>query len=170
MADGEGQAHGEDSKVCTKKCTIITVSVITLVAVLVGVIIAVVLLTLNTGNHGLGPDNDKPLMSTHTLSRRTLTRFRKNHEDNEICWNRKPEEDSFFSIIDTHNHFRPFGGPSVPFDTYFQWMEEAGMLFSTMFGIGQLIKKKNQDGIAIICTEKIFEIFFILAQFICNQN
>ena len=113
MADGEGQAHGEDSKVCTKKCTIITVSVITLVAILVGVIVAVVIITLNSsGSHGMGPDNDKPLMSTHTLSRRTLTRFHRNHPDNEICWDRKPEEDSFFSIIDTHNHLaksRHFG-------------------------------------------------------------
>ena len=30
----------------------------------------------------------------------------------------------FFSVIDTHNHFRPFSGPAVPFDTYFQWMAE----------------------------------------------
>ena len=52
----------------------------------------------------------------------------------------------FFSVIDTHNHFRPFSGPAVPFDTYFQWMADAGILFSTVLGIGQQIKKKNHDG------------------------
>ena len=47
MADGETRnigAEENESKVCTKKCTIITVSVITAMAVLVGVIVAIVLL------------------------------------------------------------------------------------------------------------------------------
>ena len=47
MADGEASntgTEGNGSKVCTKKCIIITVSVIALVAVLIGVIVAVVLL------------------------------------------------------------------------------------------------------------------------------
>lgn len=90
-------------------------------------------------------DNAK-LLSDFSLSRRTLDRFRRNNPSNQICWDRHPDKDSFFSVIDTHNHFRPFGGPSVPFDTYFQWMQDAGILFSTMFGIGQKIKKKHQTG------------------------
>ena len=85
-------------------------------------------------------------MSSSTLSRRTLNRFRRSHEENKLCWDRSPDKDSFFSVIDTHNHFRPFGGPGVQFDNYLQWMHDAGILFSTMFGIGQLIKKKNPDG------------------------
>ena len=47
MAEGEPQNIGDEGsepKVCTKKCIIITVSVVTLIAVLVGVIVAVVLL------------------------------------------------------------------------------------------------------------------------------
>ena len=90
-------------------------------------------------------DNGK-LMSSFTLNRRTLDRFRRDHKDNNICWDRRPDKDSFFSVIDTHNHFRPFGGPAVEFDTYLQWMQDAGIIFSTMFGIGQLIKKANEDG------------------------
>ena len=62
------------------------------------------------------------------------------------CWDRSPDKDSFFSVIDSHNHFRPFGGPAVPFNTYLQWMHDAGILFSTVFGIGQLLKKKNDNG------------------------
>ena len=86
------------------------------------------------------------LMSKETLSRRTLDRFRRSNPSNHICWDRNPDKDSFFNVIDTHNHFRPFGGPPVPFDTYFQWMKDAGILFSTMFGIGQKIVKKHQSG------------------------
>ena len=47
MADGETRnigAEDNESKVCTKKCTIITVSVIVAVAALAGIIVAIVLL------------------------------------------------------------------------------------------------------------------------------
>ena len=47
------------------------------------------------------------------LSRRKrLSRFVRGHEDNSICWDREGE-DGFFSVVDSHNHFKPFGGPSV---------------------------------------------------------
>ena len=85
-------------------------------------------------------------MSSFTLNRRSLDRFRRNHKENKVCWDRNPDKDSFFSVIDTHNHFRPFGGPAVEFDTYLKWMQDAGIIFSTMFGIGQLIKKTNGEG------------------------
>ena len=72
----------------------------------------------------------------------------------------------FFSVIDTHNHFRPFSGPAVPFDTYFQWMADAGILFSTVLGIGQQIKKKNHDGMSTFFLKKyIFEAFSNLPNF-----
>ena len=90
------------------------------------------------------------LMSSFTLNRRSLDRFRRNHKENKVCWDRHPDKDSFFSVIDTHNHFRPFGGPAVEFDTYLKWMQDAGIIFSTMFGIGQLIKKTNEEGKKII--------------------
>ena len=41
--------------------------------------------------------------------------------------------------------FRPFGGPPVPFFEYLQWMIDHGLLFSTMFGIGQLLEKVGKD-------------------------
>ena len=85
-------------------------------------------------------------MTQETLSRRNLNRFRINHPDNEKCWDRRPEKDSFFNVIDVHNHFRPFGPKAVDFNLYMEWMEDAGILFSTMFGIGQLIKPKNANG------------------------
>ena len=86
------------------------------------------------------------LMSKDTLNRRSLDRFRRGDLKNQMCWDRSPEKDSFFNVVDAHNHFKPFNGPSVPFDTYFEWIRDAGILFSTMFGIGQQIEKKNKQG------------------------
>jgi len=83
-----------------------------------------------------------PLLSEETLERRSLTRFTKGHENNTICWQRHGV-DGFLSVIDSHNHFRPFEGPPVPFGTYLEWMVDHGLLFSTMFGIGQKIMKTN---------------------------
>jgi len=87
----------------------------------------------------------QPIFSEDQLAKRSLKRFTISHEDHSNCWNRSFEADGYISPIDTHNHFRPFGGPPVPFPTYLQWMRDHGILFSTMFGIGQLLKNKNPD-------------------------
>ena len=86
------------------------------------------------------------LMSPLTLSRRTLSRFRSNHSDNSICWDRNIHKDSFFSGIDANNHFRPYGGEAIRFKTYLNWMQDAGVVFSTMSGVGQRIQKVNKQG------------------------
>ena len=39
---------------------------------------------------------------------RTLNRFTLGHVENAVCWD-KHGVDSFISVIDVHNHFRPFG-------------------------------------------------------------
>ena len=119
------------------------------------------------------------LMSSFTLNRRSLDRFRRNHKENKVCWDRHPDKDSFFSVIDTHNHFRPFGGPAVEFDTYLKWMQDAGIIFSTMFGIGQLIKKTNEEGKKVVlpfllrCNRKILEnliTYYITIYLICRSR
>lgn len=76
--------------------------------------------------------------------RRTLSRFTIGHEDNSMCWDR-PGKDGFFSVVDAHNHFRPFGGPAVPFDMYLDWMRTHGLVFTTVFGIGQKLMKANPN-------------------------
>ena len=63
-----------------------------------------------------------------------------------MCWDRSFHKDSFFSVVDAHNHFRPYGGDAVRFKTYLNWMQDAGVVFSTMSGVGQRIKKKNGNG------------------------
>lgn len=82
------------------------------------------------------------LLKDETIARRRLTRFKVGHADNALCWERHGA-DGFLSVIDAHNHFRPFFGPAVPWDTYMDWLKSHGILFSTMLGIGQQIIKKN---------------------------
>ena len=42
---------------------------------------------------------------TTSASRRTLSRFELGHADNAKCWDRTGK-DGFYSVIDSHNHFR----------------------------------------------------------------
>jgi len=83
------------------------------------------------------------LLKEETIRRRKLTRFRVGHPDNQQCWERHGV-DGFYSPVDAHNHFRPFGGPPVPWDEYIGWMKEHGILFSTMLGIGQQLIARNE--------------------------
>lgn len=84
------------------------------------------------------------LLTDATIARRRLTRFQVGHADNQDCWERHGL-DGFYSPIDAHNHFRPFYGPPVPWDTYMEWLKDHGILFSTMLGIGQQLMKKNPN-------------------------
>ena len=36
-------------------------------------------------------------------------------------------------------HFRPFGGPAIPFEEVLQYFEETGVLFANVYGIGQML-------------------------------
>ena len=40
-------------------------------------------------------------------------------------------------VADSHVHFRPFGGDAIDFKELTDWQKEAGVLFTTVFGIGQ---------------------------------
>ena len=41
------------------------------------------------------------------------------------------------AVVDSHLHFRPFGGPAVPFREMVSHLERAGVLFANVYGIGQ---------------------------------
>ena len=43
------------------------------------------------------------------------------------------------AIVDTHLHFRPFGGPALPFDEVVRYLEDTGVLFANVYGIGQML-------------------------------
>ena len=40
-------------------------------------------------------------------------------------------------VVDAHNHFRPFGGPAIPFPETVSYLERTGVLFANVYGIGQ---------------------------------
>ncbi|MYD87844.1 MAG: hypothetical protein F4Y14_17705, partial [Acidobacteria bacterium] len=43
------------------------------------------------------------------------------------------------AVVDTHVHFRPFGGPAVPFEEILGYFEATGVLFANVYGIGQML-------------------------------
>jgi len=83
-------------------------------------------------------------LSPAAVGRRTLSRFTIGHPDNSICWDRH-DLDGFISVVDVHNHVRPFGGPEVELGTYISWMKNHGLLFSNLMGLGQRIMSVNDS-------------------------
>ena len=53
------------------------------------------------------------------------------------CYDRTVQPQT--AVVDTHMHFRPFGGPAIPFEEVVQYFEETGVLFATIAGIGQML-------------------------------
>ena len=43
------------------------------------------------------------------------------------------------SVVDSHVHFRPFGGPALPYTEVVSYLERAGVLFANIYGIGQML-------------------------------
>ena len=43
------------------------------------------------------------------------------------------------AVVDTHLHFRPFGGPALPFTEVLSYLERSGVLFANIYGIGQML-------------------------------
>ena len=53
------------------------------------------------------------------------------------CYDRATQPQT--AVVDTHLHFRPFGGPAVPFDEIAGYLEATGVLFANVYGIGQVL-------------------------------
>lgn len=65
---------------------------------------------------------------------RTLDMFK---PGNDICYDRETEPYTF--VVDTHNHFRPFGGEALHFEEIEQYLKDTGVLFVNVYGIGQAV-------------------------------
>ena len=57
--------------------------------------------------------------------------------DDPPCYDRSVQPQT--AVLDTHLHFRPFGGPAVPFAEMLSYLEETGVLFANIYGIGQML-------------------------------
>ncbi len=64
---------------------------------------------------------------------RTFEAFR----DGAACHDRESGPQN--AVVDTHLHFRPFGGPALPFEEVVDYLESTGVLFANMYGIGQML-------------------------------
>lgn len=68
------------------------------------------------------------------VSRPTLEMFQ---ADAPPCYDRSVQPQT--AVVDTHLHFRPFGGPAIPFEEIVSYLEETGVLFANIYGIGQML-------------------------------
>ena len=69
-----------------------------------------------------------------TSSKLTLDSFR---TGDAPCYDRSAQPHT--AVVDTHVHFRPFGGPAVPFEEILEYFEATGVLFANVYGIGQML-------------------------------
>ena len=53
------------------------------------------------------------------------------------CYDRALEPQT--AVVDAHLYFRPFGGPEIPFEELVSYLEETGVLFANVYGIGQTL-------------------------------
>ena len=67
-------------------------------------------------------------------SKPTLESFQ---TEDALCYDRSVQPQT--SVVDTHLHFRPFGGPAVPFEEVVSYLERTGVLFVNVYGIGQML-------------------------------
>ena len=56
---------------------------------------------------------------------------------NEQCYDRSSQP--YTSVVDSHNHFRPFGGNAIPMHDLDEYFRRLGVLFVNAYGIGQTL-------------------------------
>ena len=57
--------------------------------------------------------------------------------EDATCYDRSAQPQT--SVVDTHVHLRPFGGPAIPFREMVTYLERTGVLFVNIAGIGQRV-------------------------------
>ncbi len=68
------------------------------------------------------------------VSNPTLEMFQ---ADDPACYDRSVQSQT--AVVDTHLHFRPFGGPAIPFEELVSYLEETGVVFANIYGVGQTL-------------------------------
>lgn len=53
------------------------------------------------------------------------------------CFDR--ETRPYTSVVDSHLHFRPFGGPAIPFEEVTGYLSRTGVRYANIYGIGQTL-------------------------------
>lgn len=82
---------------------------------------------------GAGVDDVAPAAAAPTLDS-----FR---SGDPPCYDRASQPQT--ALVDTHIHFRPFGGPAIPFEEVVGYLEATGVLFANVYGIGQVLPEDS---------------------------
>ena len=83
---------------------------------------------------------------TTTIQKRDLSSF---SQKNAACYDRKNEP--YTSVVDTHIHFRAFGGQSIPFTEVNDYLNSTGILFANVYGIGQSLPADSSCSYYLDC-------------------
>lgn len=74
------------------------------------------------------------LLSVHAWAQPSLEDFR---SPEAPCYDRGRTLQR--AVVDTHVHFRPFGGPAIAFDAMVSYLDRSGVRFAVVYGIGQML-------------------------------
>ncbi len=100
---------------------------------------------------GLISASAQPVASAQTApsgaaARLTLDAFR---GGGAACYDRSAQPQT--AVVDSHLHFRPFGGPAVPFEEVVGYLEATGVLFANVYGIGQMLPASSSCAYYLDC-------------------
>lgn len=92
--------------------------------------------SLQAANHDDDMMPEATISETVVLpSMQTLPAVSDFREGSTTCFDRNATDQ--WAVVDAHLHARPFGGPPVPFNELMDRLRRAGILFTTLYGIGQ---------------------------------
>ena len=74
------------------------------------------------------------LLAVHAWAQPDLADFR---SPEPPCFDRNSAAQR--AIVDTHVHFRPFGGPARSFEDLVSFLDRSGVRFANVYGIGQML-------------------------------
>ena len=80
-----------------------------------------------------------------TAPRATLAMF----QGDAGCYDRA--RSPYTAVVDSHLHFRPFGGPALPFTEVLGYLERTGVLFANVYGIGQMLPTSSPCAYYLDC-------------------
>ncbi len=92
---------------------------------------------LALGLVGLAGCTVAPPIQAETSSAPAALTFDSFRDEGAACYDRTRQP--YTAIVDSHLHFRPFGGPALPFNEVVQYLDDSGVLFANVYGIGQML-------------------------------
>ncbi|MFD5464989.1 amidohydrolase family protein [Kitasatospora sp. NPDC127059] len=57
----------------------------------------------------------------------------------------------YTSVVDSHLHFRPFGGRAIPFEEVTDYLHKSGVHYANIFGIGQVLPADSDCAYYLDC-------------------